>query len=128
MKKVILRFLRNKAIEIASGLFIALKYATLVVVGLSAVAIVFWFIGWCVGGWELFVELADIEKTEPMFEYYVGLGAIFLMAIILTGCLIGVVYILVFTFIEWFIDWIKENWQRAKEEVGYDIRQSKRIS
>ena len=98
MKKVILRFLRNKMIEVG-------RAATIIIISLAVIYII--------GDISLRIDCVYNSTHQsllnmPIFNRF------------LNGFLFGVMFIpisICAAIIIW--DWIKDNWERAKEETGY---------
>ena len=121
MIKVILIFLKNKVLEILEFL----GKASLVISVLALIFGVLWGLGYLVtlglGGyswyWELMME--DNVPITNVFEMGVnGLGFIsfsIIMLLILGAVGFTLFYIIPVSFVEW----IRDNWRKAKREANY---------
>ena len=101
MKKLILRFLRNKLIEIGEGLIfviVALSYLLLLFIGMESTKLYIIHVNFI-------SELTTIEKV------------LFFVSII---TFIATIVVLIVWIYCSFIDWIRKNWELAKKETGYN--------
>ena len=107
MKKVILRFLRNKAIEIREFAF-----SFIIAIGIiCASALVVGVLGYLTSlvcshnpHWHSLV--VALSKQNPTQIDYIG-----------TGAVVGTTMALVVFIFYLLAMWMKENWQRAKREI-----------
>lgn len=119
MNKVILRFLKNKAIEIGefmikTGEFIGVFI--LVVFAVAVASVVLAGLGYIVDsifkGNTIWEKLIEFMATYDVVIYdRIGTGVVFIFTVCIS---IAIVY---FT-----VKWLKENWQRAKREIEEETK------
>ena len=116
MKRVILRFLKNKAIEIWKNLLYLVKWTS--IIGVCVVG--FFTIMYLIGLWLVrYPWLADIMDFPEINQYgdlvFCGLATIITFICCAAACVIVPMFI--YIGIVEFVGWIRENWQRAKREI-----------
>ena len=109
--KVILRFLKNKAIEIGQALLYFLKRGLIWSVISSVLIFISFIIGLLVQKWEWFMITFEIPSNVTSDAILAG----FVFVVVSFMCL-ALVAIIAWIVME-FIGWIKENWERANREI-----------
>ena len=120
MKKVILRFLRNKAIEIGEFLLTVVFSVVVIAVIAAVFASICYGIGYTVlniGFLSQFI-VRDVSGLGDTAE--LGIASLFL--VVITAMVIFIVVGGIISFVGWFVAWLKENWQRAKREIEEEAK------